>query len=400
MKRIFVLLLVVLLCGCSRVPITENTEKTSQQHIENAAYVKSVWIAYYELQDMIKDTEASFSKLINKRFKQLKDIGFNTITVQVRPCADAFYISAYYPSSKYCFGCQGVYMPYDPLSVMCDSAHNLGLRIEAWINPYRVSQDNKIEELCDTNIAKKWYSTKSKKSHIYVAKNGIFFNPACDDVTRLIVNGVKEIVTNYDIDAIHFDDYFYPTTDKSIDSKEYGLYKSGGGTLSLSAWRRDKVSNMVHSVYSVIKDTDNNVQFGISPAANIDNNYNSLYADVKKWCTQDGYIDYICPQVYYGFYSDTMPFMSTVKKWVKLSKKPIYIGLPLYKADTVDRYASASNKRAINEFKNKSNIISRQIDYIAHFDSIDGYYIFSYNCLLDDNCKKEVSNMMGALSNS
>ena len=393
MKKVFLLILslVLVLSGCSYSRTGNDSAHTKTQRGD---YVKSVWVAYYELQEFIKDDESDFENEIEKRFSQLKDMGFNTITVQVRPCADAFYKSAYFPSSKYCFGKQGVDMPYDPLKIMCAVAEKQDLSLEAWINPYRVSQDNDINKLCDTNFAKKWYKNKSKKRNVYVSKKAAYFNPASSDVNKLIVNGVKEIVENYSVSAIHFDDYFYPDTDKSIDNAEYQKYLKKGGKSSLSDWRRENVSNMIKSVYSAVKSVNKKVKFGISPASNIDNDYSSLYADVEKWSQDSGYIDYICPQIYFGFKNVKQPFMQTTKKWTNTAKCDLYIGLPLYKCSKSDEYAAKNDESIINEFKNNNDIIARQIRYIKNFDEIDGFYLFSYSCLFDKNCRNEVENLL------
>lgn len=393
MKKVFLLILslVLVLSGCSYSHTGNDSAHTKTQRGD---YVKSVWVAYYELQKFIKDDESDFKNEIEKRFSQLKDMGFNTITVQVRPCADAFYKSAYFPSSKYCFGKQGVDMPYDPLKIMCAVAEKQDLSLEAWINPYRISQDNDINKLCDTNFAKKWYKNKSKKRNVYVSKKAAYFNPASSDVNKLIVNGVKEIVENYSVSAIHFDDYFYPDTDKSIDNAEYQKYLKKGGKSSLSDWRRENVSNMIKSVYSAVKSVNKKVKFGISPASNIDNDYSSLYADVEKWSQDSGYIDYICPQIYFGFKNVKQPFMQTTKKWTNTAKCDLYIGLPLYKCSKPDEYAAKNDESIINEFKNNNDIIARQIRYIKNLDQIGGFYLFSYSCLFDENCKNEVENLL------
>ena len=321
-------------------------------------------------------------------------MGFNKVTVQVRPCADAFYRSDYYPSSEYCFGKQGADMPYDPLEIMCDKAHKNNLIIEAWINPYRVSQENDINKLCNKNKALIWYKSTKKKRNVYIGKKKIFFNPASKDVTNLIVKGVKEIVENYNVDAIHFDDYFYPTDKKDIDDKEYSKYIKEGGQLSLSDWRREKVSNMIKMVYKAIKNINPDLRFGISPAADIDNDRNKLYADVEKWVSEAGYVDYVCPQVYFGFKNVYQPFMFTVKKWMYITDCDLYIGLPLYKANKPDKYAAQDDKEIINEFKKNDNIISRQIIYLSKIDEIKGFYVFSYSYLKDENAKAEVENML------
>ncbi len=400
MKRIIIsFFIILLLSSCSLTSVKDaKTSDLNNNKTKSQDYVKSVWIAYYELEEILKGcNEEQFKKKIYDSLKLLKEFGFNTVTVQVRPCADAFYRSDYFPSSKYCFSEQGAEMPFDPFDIICSSAYAAGLKVEAWINPYRVSQSNKIDELCDENVAKKWANKKSKKSNVYFSDEGIFFNPASDDVTGLIVNGVKELVKNYNISAIHFDDYFYPTTEKDIDEAEYKKYKADGGKLKLSEFRRENVSSMVKAVYNAVKKINKNVRFGISPSADIEFNRNVLYADVEKWISEEGYIDYICPQIYFGFKNVYKPFMFTVKKWMYLTKCDIYVGLPLYKAGKADKYAAEENKNIINEFKNNNNILSRQVTYLSKINEIKGFYIFSYSYLFSDSSKAEAENLIKAM---
>lgn len=391
MKKILICVLsVLLLCSCS----AETQKKSSNSQPSDALYVKAVWITYYELQSFTENcnTAEEFKEQITDAFDNLHDKGFNTVTVQVRPCADAFYNSSYFPVSQYCFGEEGSELKYDPLLIMCEAADSTKMRIEAWVNPYRVSQQKDIKKLSENNIAKKWY--EEKNGNVYIADKAIYFNPASEEVKELIVNGVTEIVKNYEVDAIHFDDYFYPTTDKDIDKNEYDDYKDNGGELGLAAWRRENVSDMIKSVYSAVKKANKNVLFGISPAAGMKNDYESLYADVYKWTTEEGYCDYICPQVYFGFLNDSLPFMKTVKDWRdQVTSCSLYIGLPLYKCGKVDEYAG----RGENEFKENSDMISRQIKYIAQIDAVSGYYVFSYSYLQDEDLQKEVSNLYSAM---
>ena len=130
--------------------------------------------------------------------------------MQVHPCADAFYQSKYFPVSVYCFGKAGGELKYDPLELLCKAAHENQLKIEAWFNPYRVSQQNKIDKLSDDNIAKKWY--KEKNGNVVIVNQKIYFNPASKAVQKRIVAGVREIVKNYPVDGIHFDDYLLPSS--------------------------------------------------------------------------------------------------------------------------------------------------------------------------------------------
>ena len=302
MKKVFALILCVslLLCGCSAAP-----QSIKDDNPVVPETVKSVWMAYFELEKYTSECadSNSFESEIKSAFKKVKSLGLNTITVQVRPCADAFYKSSYFPVSKYCFGVQGSELIYDPLAIMVKAAHNLGLRIEAWVNPYRVSQENDINALSSGNPAKKWLEDTEKSSCVYVADK-IYFNPARSEVTELIVNGVKEIVKNYAVDGIHFDDYFYPTTNEEIDEKEYSQYQSSGGDMGLSDWRRNNVCEMIKAVYKAVKEENSSVMFGISPQSKVSTDYSTLYADVEKWASEPGYADYICPQIYFGFWID------------------------------------------------------------------------------------------------
>ena len=398
MKKVIIALVCIfaLLIGCS--PVKQNSEETTVQPFyngENVKYVKSVWITYYELEKLIDGKSAEeFKKTVNKAFKQLYSMGFNTVTVQVRAFADAIYKSDLFPVSKYCFGEQGSELKFDVLEILCTGAKNNNLSVEAWVNPYRVSFDNDMEKLCDSNIAKKWYINDKTKSNVYIFDKGIYFNPASEDVKQLIIDGVYEIVNNYDISAIQFDDYFYPANDKDIDKAEYDEKSS------LDDFRRNNVSDLIKRVNKCIKKVNPNTRFIISPASDIDKDYSNLYADVELWAGDDEYCDAICPQIYFGFKNVYQPFMFMVKKWVGITKNDLYIGLPLYKSGKKDKYAAIDDKTAINEFKNNKNIIARQINYLAKLDDIKGFYVFSYSSLSDEKCSKEVENMIKAIQST
>lgn len=390
MKKVIPLILIL----CFTFSSCTLPQESSIPKTEKETYRKAIWIAYYELAQMTDGkNQSEFESVVKEKFKALSDYGFNTVTVQVRPCADAFYASNYFPTSVYLTGKQGNELAYDPLEIICNVAQSFALNVEAWINPYRVSQDDDYGKLSKDSFAVK------NKYMTQIADGKIYFNPAYSEVTDLIANGVKEIVENYKISAIHFDDYFYPTTDKKFDKAKYQKFSNG---LSLSEWRRQNVNDMVKKVHDVIKATNKDVKFGISPASNIENDKNCLYADVELWVKNE-YIDYICPQIYFGFKNVYQPFMATVKKWVKLCENTsviLYIGLPLYKSNTKDSYAAENDKSIINEFKNSSDIIARQITYISKIDKIKGYYIFSFSYLFNEKSKEEVSNMLDVMQNN
>ncbi|MCM1114758.1 MAG: family 10 glycosylhydrolase [Clostridium sp.] len=381
-KIILSVFLILCLAGCSTAVKNDNHVKTEEE------YVQAVWIAYYELSELTQNNnEQEFKKEIGQVFKDLKSKGFNRVTVQVRPFADAFYKSSYFPVSAYAFGEQGGALIYDPLEIMVDIAHKNKLSIEAWINPYRVSNAIEFEDLCSDNFAWKLKDTED----LIVCDSGIYYNPASEKAKDLIVNGVREIAKNYEVDSICFDDYFYPAKDKSIDKNFYKAYKEEGGKSALDDWRRENVSNMVSSVYKAVKEINPNITFGISPASNMDNDYKSLYADVERWATNEGYVDYICPQIYFGFQNESQPFMATTKAWAQMTDCTLYIALPLYKSGLEDEFAGDNGK---NEFIENNNIVARQVIYLSKLDKIQGFYIFSYSSLKDND---ETNNLYSAM---
>lgn len=379
MKRLFALILMLLLlssCTFHMNPKKESEETTKSTC--KSSTIKGVWISCYELNFSDK-SEINFVKQIDKMFCDIKHKGFNTVFVHVRSHCDAFYKSKYYPFSSFVSGKQGVDPGYDPLEIMCYFANMYSLKIHAWINPFRILSDDNVDSLSENNPAKQLIISKSNK--VKFVSGGYYFNPAYKSVRTLIINGIKEILENYNIDGIHFDDYFYPTTDKSFDKAEY---EKANTSLSLYDWRRENINKLVKQVYKTVKKSDK--IFGISPHCSFYYNYNTQYADIEKWCKQQNYIDYIAPQIYFGFEtnekteeSQPLSFKKCFQYWKKHSfNKPMYIGLALYKCGDED-----------GEWKIKSDIISRQIKYLIE-NKADGYIVFSYSYF--DKNKTEISN--------
>lgn len=390
------MLCLLLLCSCTPSPQQEVEKELPSAKASEKVHlaVRSVWMAYYELQGFTAKytTGDDFYNAVYAAFSKLQKQGFTTVTVQVHPCADAFYRSKLFPVSAYCFGKEGSELKYDPLEWLCKAAHRCSLNIEAWFNPYRVSQQGKIERLSDQNIAKKWF--KAKNGNVVIVDKKIYFNPSSKAVQKRVVQGVEEVVKNYPVDGIHFDDYFYPGTDKKIDAKAYEAYAQAGGRLPLANWRRKQVSDFIRQVYQAIKKINPNCTFGISPAANIANNRDCLYADVETWATEKGYCDYLCPQVYFGFLNDTLPFIKTVKDWRDMvTACKLYVGLPLYKCGKPDAYAG----RGKREFQENKTMLFRQIQFIRQIPAVQGFYVFSYSYLLDKQVAEEVSGLYSAM---
>ena len=322
MKKVFLsLFCLVLLCGCTvNKPAQIETTTAPDTAAAGELTVRSVWITYYELQAFTGkyDTGGDFYSAVSKAFAQLQRRGFTAVTVQVHPCADAFYRSKYFPVSVYCFGKAGGELKYDPLELLCKAAHENQLKIEAWFNPYRVSQQDKIDKLSDDNIAKKWY--KEKNGNVVIVNQKIYFNPASKAVQKRIVAGVREIVKNYPVDGIHFDDYFYPTTAPDFDADSYA---ASGSTLSLADWRRQNVNDLMRACYAAAHAF--NVRFGVSPQGTLSGCRDGQYSDAALWLAEPGYCDYLIPQLYWGLNyrkngSDALSLGRLAAEWLSLPR--------------------------------------------------------------------------------
>lgn len=335
--------------------------------------MKGVWLAYYETADMCRGkTEEEYKASVEALLANLKDCGINTVFYQARAFADSLYYSKIFPVFEY-ISESGEKPGFDPLSVFVKCADEYGMSVHAWVNPFRVSYGSKVNALPTASPAIALY--KENPSSLIVCEKGVYFNPASTESTRLIIEGIRELLENYDIDGIQFDDYFYPPCDFSGDETIYQNYIEGGGELTLEDFRRSCVSEFVSNVYTVVKAYGENKVFGISPSAKVEYNKNTLYADTELWCREDGYIDYIMPQIYYGFENDTMPFEKVAAEWRELvtnKNVALYCGLALYKAGVADENAGSGK----NEWQNSSNIISRQYEVVMDL-GYNGFALFS-----------------------
>lgn len=342
--------------------------------------LRAVWFSYLDLSSMIKQKSRSeFESAISRAFSNVANDGYNTVFVQVRPFGDALYKSDLFPWSYTLTGTEGGNPGYDPLQIMIDQAHSKGLSVEAWINPYRIrTSGNSGQTLSSSNPASDWLDSGSDVVIKY--GGGIYYNPGSAEAREHIAAGVEEIVRGYDVDGIHFDDYFYPTTDTAFDADTYSDYKASGGKLSLGDWRRDNVDQLVREVYSTIKSIDNSVRFGISPQGNTSINYSEQYIDVEEWLSNAGYVDYICPQVYYGFENDTCPFAATVAEWNSLIRRndiDLYIGISASKIGLTDQWAGSGK----NEWVENDDMLVRMVSEARKSSHYSGFCMYSYRSL-------------------
>lgn len=337
---------------------------------------KGVFISYIEYKKYLKDKNAlDMKKEIDKMINTVKDYNINFIILHVKPFSDAIYESKIFPSSSSIVSEEGDKLPFDVLDYFIKKAHKNNIQIHAWINPYRISNYTDTSKISITNPAYKWLNTNNVK---VIQDKGIYYNPASSEVQELIISGVAELVENYDIDGIHMDDYFYP--DDTIDLENYEQFKN---TISLSDYRLSNTNKLVKGIYTTIKKIKPNVVFGISPEGNIENNYKNNYADVKTWITNEGYIDYIMPQLYYGFSNETQPFIPVINKWKDLITIDIDFmpALALYKVGIVDEYAKSGKEEWIND----KDVITKQIKIINNMEKTAGYSLFRYSYLIEKN---------------
>ncbi len=360
----------------------DDTYMPPQRNIIQHTDVKAMWLSQFDLNGIYTHSgkqraENDFALRIKKILKNVKDMGFNTVFLQVRPNADSMYPSEYYPMSKYVVGSYGKYADYDPVGIVVEVAHALGLSIHAWINPMRAMTLDEIKSVSGDYAIKKWYDGKECGKYIVANGNNYYLNPAYDEVRNLIIDGAAEILGKYAFDGLHMDDYFYPTDDASFDRAAYAEYKANGGKLSLEKFRMDELNKLIAGLYAVTKACDERLPFGISPAGNI-NNVRGDFADVDTWCASEGYIDYICPQVYFGLEHQTYDFKSVCKTWqniIRNDKVDLIIGMTFGKAKSETDQWAGSGK---DEWKNNKDVLKRCLEYTDELKKCTGISVFCY----------------------
>ena len=322
--------------------ITENTESAVHNE-ETLTDMRGVWVAFVDYKNMglYNKTEEEFRINADSMYKKFKKDKINTVFFHVVPCNDAIYPSDNLKWSKYMFEKAPA---YDPLSILIELAHENGISFHAWINPYR-------------------------------KKIGMSFNPGKASSIDRIVDIVDEILENYQVDGIHMDDYFYPSNGQF---KKVSVQK-----------KKTNVNKMIRKVYAVVKGKNPDILFGISPAGTV-TYAESIGCDLKTWLSQDGYIDYIVPQIYW---SDkyklngrmTKLYTQRLKQWTELNQNgtPMMIGLALYRAGTKDRLDTG--------WKKKNNLIVTQIKQEKNA-GCQGFVLFSSTYMYNKSGKKEMKN--------
>lgn len=296
---------------------------------------RAAWIQSVNGQFRGMPTEKLKQNLIGQ-LNSLQKAGINAIIFQVRPEADALYASRLEPWSRFLTGVQGkASEPYwDPMQFMIDECHKRGMEFHAWINPYRTKTTLKSELAPNHvyNIHPEWFVTYGDQ---------LYFDPALPESRRHICMVVSDIVSRYDVDAIHMDDYFYPYPIKGKDFPDDASFaRFGGGFSNKGDWRRSNVNVLIKKLHETIREIKPWVKFGVSPFGIYRNessdplgsktkglqNYDDLYADVLLWA-REGWIDYNIPQIYWHIGHPVADYETLVKWWARNTEnRPLFIG--------------------------------------------------------------------------
>lgn len=361
----------------------------AQEKIKNPKNeFRAVWVATVANIDWPKSGSDDIEKQKSDFIEILdtyKKLNYNAVIVQIRSVGDAFYPTKLAPWSRYLTGKEGKApnSNFDPLEWMIAETHARGFEFHAWLNPYRATMDLKTETLSATHDFYKHPEWMIKYGGKY------YYNPALPEVQTLLVTVVNEVVRNYDIDAIHFDDYFYPYKITGEVFNDKASFKKYGGGLNLEDFRRSNVNNLVKTVAFSIKNIKPWVQFGISPFGvwrnkSVDpkgsdtesgqTNYDDLYADPLAWM-ENSWIDYLVPQLYWSLDHPKASYSKLLKWWSENSKNTaIYIGNGTYKV-----YADSDKKW------NNPNEIPNQINITRTYKNVDGNAFFSAKSFINKN---------------
>ena len=353
------------------------TEKIFAQDTTRPEF-RGVWIATVDNIDWpgrpgmsSEEQQASFIKLIEMHRRN----GINALVVQIRPATDAFYPSSFEPWSQWLTGKQGLPPSpwYDPLEFMITETHKRGMEFHAWMNPYRAVFNIRNSQLAPThitNIHPEWFITYGDKK---------YFDPGNKEVQEYVSAVVKDVVSRYAVDAIHFDDYFYPYPIAGKEFPDEANFKKYGNGLDKADWRRSNTDSIIVMLYRTIKHQNKHCQFGISPFGvwrNADKDpegsntkagpvdYDVLYADILLWL-KSGWIDYVAPQLYWEFGHPAAPFEVLADWWSKHAYgKNCYIGLGVYRANT-------------NQAWRDKTQLPRQIEKVRHTPGLQGMIFYS-----------------------
>lgn len=295
---------------------------------------RGLWFSFLDFPMLHFQSETAFRDSLKQILERCAAKAINRFIFHVHPCSDALYNSKHFPWSHLITGEQGKTPKYDPLEILTQEADAYDIGVDAWLNPFRVSGGSFPKSiLCNGHIA-------LRRPELLLNVNGnLYLNPARQEVTDLLRDETADLAKRYRLAAVQFDDYFYPTTDLSCDESDYLSSKTD---LSHSDWRRNNINLFVRAIRQAVHES--RLPFGISPHGNNIKNYAQQFADVELWMREEGYTDFVIPQLYYGFKPFTEEGVlvsfdrgeASVNAWLnrkKIKSQKVYYGLPAFLAD-------------------------------------------------------------------
>lgn len=347
--------------------------------------------------------ESAFRKKAAQVMQNILDDGYNTVMLQMRPFADSFYKSEYYPLSYFVTGSYSVQsVDYDCVQIFIDEAHKRGLSIHGWINPMRCMTKAEIEKVTGDWAITDWYSHMGDggeySEYMFAGTDAggtarLYLNPAYEEVRSLIINGVDEILSNYHVDGVFMDDYFYPEEVKGnteIDAKAYAVRTDGSS--AVLAFRRNNVNALVRGIYSKVKEHGEGYIYGISPNGDISHAYSDECADIYTWCSEAGYCDVMYPQYYYGMIHGQVSVSTLMKQWTDVLMQDgikLVPVLTLHKAGASDQWAVKEDAKS--EWIDHSDVILESLTYLLvnEYRQIDGVGFFCYQFFHGNSSKNK-----------
>lgn len=361
--------------------------------------VRGIWVSNVANIDTPKGLPVEeYQAYLKQMIKNIADFKLNTIIFQVRPNSDAYYESKLNPWSRYITGVEGKNPGFDVLAFVIAEAKKYGIKVHAWMNPYRVS-NTPLEQL---NMTKEEYlntldelnfARRHPEHTILDGTNKIILSPSHPEVIDFVAETIMEVVNNYDVEGVHIDDYFYPYAKipEELEHEDYLKYRETP-TQTLDDFRRMNVNKMIKKIHDELKKSFNKtgkqVLFGISPFAIYRTHssiveggwdkgsynapgalqcYSELYSDVYKWM-KENWIDYVVPQVYFPFERKDVTYHDLTKWWSNLAKETgtiLYIGMGLYQMGS-------------NEVWQNPKEIVNELMFNRNFDNIEGTIFFTY----------------------
>ncbi len=367
-KRIMPLLLAIIcaaICiGCG-VPLAAQTDsdfvgggplpyceqKPTHLHLpQREEPVIATWLPYFLYPELFGGkTEAEAHKSARELLQSARSIGINTVFAHACAFGEAYYDSECYPKAAE----TGT---LDYLQILTDECAALGLSLHAWINPLRLqTPDVMASWQTGTAIADCYHDVAKRAVNMVQVDSRYYLQPASDAVRHLLCDVAEELLTDYAIDGVHIDDYFYPTTATDFDA----AFFTHSGATDLAVWRRGNINLLLQAMYQTVHSVRAEAVFSVSPCGNLQSNLQTQYADCALWCEKSGYCDWLIPQIYYGYRNQTMPFAGTLAQWLTLPRDAsveMIVGLAAYKVGAADAFAGSGS----TEWQEETAVLAKQ----------------------------------------